>query len=229
MFYRITKWLLAPVLRWYFGLEVEGEENVPRRGPVILASNHGSSFDSWLVPLALRRRVTYVARDEYFDRWYTAWLFRAWGQIPLRPDGRPASEAALRSALDVLEGGGVFGIYPEGSPSPDGRLYKGHVGVARVAIRSGAPVVPVGIRGSFEAARRGRIPRRGQVTIRFGRPLDLRAHARSEGERLALRAATDEVVFEIRELTGQTYVNRYAARETEVGESIVPARLGAPA
>ena len=224
MFYRITKWLLAPVLRWYFDLEVEGEEKVPRRGPVILAANHGSFVDSWLVPLALHRRVTYVARAKHFDRWYTAWLFRAWGQVPLDGGG---SEAALRSALEVLEAGGVFGTYPEGTPSPDGRLYRGHTAVARMAIRSGAPVVPVGIRGSFEAARKGRIPRRGQVTIRFGGPLDLRAHVRSERERLALRAATDEVMFEIRELTGQTYVNRYAARETEVGERILPARVGA--
>jgi 1-acyl-sn-glycerol-3-phosphate acyltransferase len=230
MFYRITKWLLGPLVRAYFRISVEGVDHVPGDGPVILAANHCSFFDSWFVPLVIPRRVTYVAKAEYFDQWYTAWLFRAWGQIPIRRGGGSASERALESAIGVLAQEGVFGIYPEGTRSPDGRLYKGRTGVARVALRSGAPVVPAGIIGSFEAAPKHRkIPRPGRVIIRFGEPLDLRAHAGREDQRLALRAATDEVMFEISQLTGQAYVDRYSGEEAGAIDPAVAIPVGAVA
>lgn len=230
MFYRLTKWIVGPLVRLYFRVQAEGLENVPGSGPVILAANHCSFFDSWLVPLVLKRRVTYVAKAEYFEKWYTAWAFKAWGQIPIKRGGGSASAGALETAAEVLGQGGVMGIYPEGTRSPDGQLYKGHTGVARLALAAGAPVVPVGIVGSFEAAPKHRkIPRPRRVKLRFGSPLDLGVHSRFEGERLALRAATDELMFEIRELTGQPYADRYASREPETGEAIEVARVGAMA
>ena len=230
VFYRVTKIVLGPLVRLFFRLRVEGLENVPAGGAVILAANHCSFFDSWFVPLRLPRRVTYVAKAEYFEKWYTAWLFRAWGQIPIKRGGGSASQRALESAMEVLRDGGVFAIYPEGTRSPDGRIHKGHTGVARVALQSSSPVVPVGIIGSFEAAPKHRkVPRPRPVTVRFGTPMDLGAHAEWEDQRLALRAATDEIMFEIRELTGYNYVDRYVSRETDVGDSAPVAHLGVPA
>lgn len=229
MFYRLTKRVLGPLVRAFFRVRVEGLENATSGGPVIIAANHCSFFDSWLVPLCLPRRVTYVAKAEYFDQWYTRWLFRAWGQIPIRRGGGSASERALDSALEVLREGGVFGIYPEGTRSPDGRLYKGHTGVARVALRSEAAVIPVGILGSFEAAPKHRkLPRPVRVTIRFGAPIHPQAHV-SPDDRFALRALTDEIMYEIRELSGQAYVDSYASRETETVESTDVAHVGAVA
>src|SRR5215472_10731462 len=143
MAYWVLKILLTPVLRLVFRVRSEGTQNVPRRGPVILASNHQSFIDSIFLPLAVHRRVTFVAKAEYFESWKTAWFFRAVGMIPLKRDGGSASERALAAAKDVLIAGGVLGIYPEGTRSPDGRLYKGHTGVARLAVQCGVPVVPV--------------------------------------------------------------------------------------
>ena len=230
MFYRISKLILGPMVRLFFRLRVEGIENLPTDGPYIVAANHCSFFDSWIVPLVLPRRVTYVAKAEYFDQWYTAWLFRAWGQIPIKRGGGSASQGALDAAMDVLTGGGVFGIYPEGTRTPDGSLYRGKTGVARVALQSGAPVVPVGILGTYEVAPKHRkVPRPGRVTVRFGLPLDLRSHATRADDHLALRAATDEIMFEIRELTGQDYVNRYAGKESSPVDPVAPAHVGAVA
>src|SRR5258705_10916645 len=132
--YWVVKGALTPVLGVCFRIKVEGRENVPKRGPVILASNHRSFLDSIFIPLVLRRRVTFVAKAEYFDDPKTAWFFRGVGQIPIRREGGSAAMAALDSAADVLEDGHLFGIYPEGTRSPDGRLYKGKTGVARLPL-----------------------------------------------------------------------------------------------
>src|SRR6516165_2369234 len=134
---------MTPILWFIFKVHAEGTSNVPRKGPAILASNHQSFIDSVFLPLVVRRRVTFVAKAEYFESWKTAWFFRAVGMIPLKRDGGSASERALGAAKDVLCAGGVLGIYPEGTRSPDGRLYKGHTGVARLSWQTGAPVVPV--------------------------------------------------------------------------------------
>jgi 1-acyl-sn-glycerol-3-phosphate acyltransferase len=216
------KALLSPLFFVGWRVTVSGRQNLPRRGPVILAPNHTSFCDSFFLPLVVARRVTFVAKAEYFDSWKTAWFFRSAGQIPMRREGGSASERALVSARDVLEGGGVLGVYPEGTRSPDGRLYRGHTGVARLALQCGVPVVPVGITGTTEVQPVGSNMMRPfkHVGIQFGAPLDLRMlGADHANDPMALRRVSDDLMFEIRQLTGQQYVNRYAKRHNVVGGS----------
>lgn len=216
MFYQLTKIVLSPLLRLYFHVTSEGVEHVPREGPAILASNHLSALDSAFIPLVVPRKVTFVAKAEYFEKWYSRMIFKAWGQIPLDRSGGKASEAALAQALQVLEAGGLFGIYPEGTRSTDGRLYKGHTGVARLALASGAPVIPVGIRGSFYVMPKGaRFPKRGAVHVAFGKPLRYDRAKLSVPEKVAYRLVTDEIMYEIQQLSGQEYVHRYAGRSDQ--------------
>src|SRR3954447_4162749 len=151
MAYWIVKAILTPIFRFFFRVKVEGIEHVPAEGGAILAGNHLAVFDSFFLPLVLKRRVTFVAKAEYFEDAKTAWFFRAVGQIPVKRGGGPASARALESAKEVLESGGIFGIYPEGTRSPDGRLYKGHTGVARLALDTEAPVVAVAMIGTADA------------------------------------------------------------------------------
>lgn len=217
MLYWVMKALLTPLLRLLYRVRVEGRAHVPRREPVIVASNHLSFLDSVFIPLVLRRRLTFVAKAEYFDDWRTRWFFSGVGQIPIRREGGSASERALASALDVLRRGGVFGIYPEGTRSRDGLLHRGHTGVARLALRSGAPVVPVGLVGTRDIQPPERkLPRVFRpVTIRFGSPLDFTPLAGREGDRMVLRRITDEIMFEIGQLSGQHYTDTYATRQAE--------------
>jgi 1-acyl-sn-glycerol-3-phosphate acyltransferase len=225
------KSLLSPILRLLWRVDVEGRENIPRHGAVIVAPNHVSFCDSLFVPLVIRRRVTFVAKAEYFDSWKTAWFFRAAGQIPMRRDGGSASERALATAREVLSEGGVLGIYPEGTRSPDGRLYRGHTGVARLALGCGATVIPVGLVGTTDVQARGSnfMKPFQRVTIRFGPPLDLsRFEGASATDPLTLRTVTDELMFEIRRLSGQAYVDRYAKRHGVVGGSEVAHVHGGP-
>jgi 1-acyl-sn-glycerol-3-phosphate acyltransferase len=218
--YWVVKVLLSPIFRVLWRINTEGMEHVPNTGPVILAPNHVTFLDSMFLPLVMRRRVTFVAKAEYFDSWKTAWFFRACGQIPMRREGGSASERALAAARDVLLSGKVLGIYPEGTRSPDGRLYKGHTGVARLAFACGVPIIPVGMVGTSLVQRPGsNLPRPfKRVTVRFGAPLDLsRFGDNGADDPLALRGATDELMFEIRNLSGQEYVDRYAKRHGVVG------------
>jgi 1-acyl-sn-glycerol-3-phosphate acyltransferase len=218
--YWVFKALLSPVFYLFWRVDVVGRENIPLEGPLILAPNHTSFCDSFFLPLVIRRRVTFVAKAEYFDSWKTAWFFRAAGQIPMRREGGSASERALAAARDVLVSGGVLGIYPEGTRSPDGRLYRGHTGVARLALECGVPVIPVGMNGTTDVQPIGSNIMRPfkKVRICFGRPLDLKAHgAETVNDPLVLRRVADELMFEIRELTGQDYVDRYAKRHDVVG------------
>lgn len=217
MLYWLSKALLTPLLRLLFRVRVDGRERVPAAGPVVLASNHLSFLDSIFLPLVVRRRVTFVAKAEYFDSWRTRWFFRGVGQIPIRRGGGSASERALAAALGVLRGGGVFAIYPEGTRSRDGLLHRGHTGVARLALRSGAPVVPVGLVGTRDVQPPDRtLPRWFRpVTVRFGAPLDFTRHAGRESDRMVLRQITDEVMFEVRELSEQEYVDTYATKRAE--------------
>jgi len=218
--YWVLKVLLSPVFFLLWRIKVEGREHVPANGPVILAPNHVAFLDSMFLPLVLRRRVTFVAKAEYFDSWKTAWFFRAVGQIPMRREGGSASERALVAARDVLKSDRALGIYPEGTRSPDGRLYRGHTGVVRLALGCGVPLIPVGMVGTSAVQRPGsNLPRPfKKVTVRFGAPLDLSRFERSEAsDPLTLRAATDELMFEIRNLSGQEYVDRYAKRHGVVG------------
>jgi 1-acyl-sn-glycerol-3-phosphate acyltransferase len=198
-------------------VRVEGRDNVPRHGPVILAANHRSFLDSIFIPLAVPRRVTFVAKAEYFDDPKTAWFFRGCGQIPIRREGGSASERALASATEVLANGQVFGIYPEGTRTRDGYLHRGHTGIARLALRNNVPVVPIGLVGTDEVqpidARMPKLFRR--VTIRFGEPIDPTRYEGGANDRLALRELTDEVMYEIAQLSGYEYRDTYATKQAD--------------
>ena len=217
--YWVLKFLLSPIFLLLWRIKVDGRAHVPTTGPVILAPNHVTFLDSMFIPLVMRRRVTFVAKAEYFDSWKTAWFFRAAGQIPMRREGGSASERALAAARDVLRAGKVLGIYPEGTRSPDGRLYRGHTGVARLAFDCGVTVIPVGLVGTTRVqppgSKRPRLFKK--VMVRFGPPMDLARFGGCTDDPLALRTATDELMFEIRHLSGQEYVDRYAKRHGVVG------------
>src|SRR5262245_45208486 len=174
-------------------------------------------MDSLFIPLVIRRRVTFVAKAEYFNSKKTAWFFRGVGQIPIRREGGSASEGALAAATDVLEGGGVFGIYPEGTRTRDGFTHRGHTGVARLAMRTGAPIVPVGMVGTDECQPIDRkVPRLFRtVHVRFGMPISSERYA-EDAEGLALRSLTDEVMFEIVQLCEiYEYRDSYATKRAE--------------
>src|SRR4051794_31020617 len=212
MAYWIVKAILTPILRFFFQVRVEGVEHLPDDGPAILASNHVSFCDSIFLPMVLKRRITFVAKAEYFEDPKTAWFFRSVGQIPIKRTGGSASQGALEAAADVLAGGGLFGIYPEGTRSPDGRLYRGHTGVARLALQRGAPILPVAMVGTREAQPIGQaMPNVFRpITIRIGRPLTFDHVKDRADDPMVLRQVTDEVMFELRSLSGQEYVNAYA-------------------
>lgn len=218
MAYWVLKIILTPILRFLYRVRVEGGVNVPTAGPVILASNHVSFCDSIFLPMVLRRRVTFVAKAEYFEDRKTAWFFRAVGQIPIMREGGSASQRALASAREVLLGGGMFGIYPEGTRSPDGRLYKGHTGVARLALQCRAPVLAVAMVGTREAQPIGQVKPRFfmPITVRFSAPMRWDDRYDHQDDPLALRQITDEIMWALRELSGQEYVNRYAKRSDTV-------------
>ena len=214
MTYWVLKAILTPLLRFFYRVRVEGIEHLPEVGGVILASNHVSFSDSVFLPLVVDRRVTFVAKAEYFDDPKTAWIFRALGQIPIKRSGGSASQGALDAASDVLQAGGLFGIYPEGTRSPDGRLYRGRTGVARLALSNHVPVVAVAMVGTREAQPIGQVrpnPFR-PVTVRFSRPLDFRRYEARAEDPTVLRRITDEIMFELQSLSGQEYVEQYAKR-----------------
>lgn len=218
MFYYLLKYLLlGPLLRLVFRPRIEGLENVPDSGPAIVAGNHLSFSDHFLMPAMLRRRITFLAKAEYFTGpglkgRLTAFFFRSAGQIPVDRSGKEAGQAAIREGLKVLRRGELLGIYPEGTRSHDGRLYKGKVGVAVMALKAGVPVVPCAMIGTFEAQPPGKvIPNVRPVTIRFGRPLDFSRYAGMEQQKAILRAVTDEIMYAILALSEQEYVDEYAA------------------
>ena len=181
MAYWILKVLLTPVFYLLWRVKVEGREHLPTHGPAVLAANHQSFCDSFFLPLVLRRRVTYVAKAEYFDNWRTAWFFRAAGQIPMQRAGGDASQRALNTAMEVLDGGGLLAIYPEGTRAPDQRLHKGHTGVARLSLACDVPVIPVGIIGTRAVQPPGSNLMRPfhSVTVRFGPPLAYECNGRT--------------------------------------------------
>ncbi|KOU28667.1 acyl-phosphate glycerol 3-phosphate acyltransferase [Streptomyces sp. WM6372] len=209
--------LLGPLLRLLFRPRIEGLENIPAEGAAIVAGNHLSFSDHFLMPAILKRRITFLAKAEYFTGpgvkgRLTAFFFRSAGQIPVDRSGKDAGQAALREGLGVLAKGELLGIYPEGTRSHDGRLYKGKVGVAAMALGAGVPVVPCAMVGTFEIQPPGqKIPNIRRVTIRFGKPLEFSRYAGMEGERAVLRAVTDEIMYAVLGLSGQEYVDRYAA------------------
>lgn len=214
MLYWFFKFVLTPFIFAIWRISVRGGRHVPMRGPAIVASNHVSFLDSFFVPVSVLRRMTFVAKAEYFDRWRTRWFFQGIGQIPMQRDGGSASESALLAARGVIAKGNLLGIYPEGTRSVDGRLHRGKTGVARLAISTGAPIVPCGVRGSREVLPKGkRMPRAGKVHVSFGEPIDPAPFAAMADRQLATRMLTDEVMRRIRELSGQEYVDEYAGRQ----------------
>jgi 1-acyl-sn-glycerol-3-phosphate acyltransferase len=227
MAYWVMKQVLSPILRFFYRVRVEGLEHVPASGPAILASNHVSFCDSIFLPLVLKRRITFVAKAEYFEDPKTAWFFRGVGQIPIKREGGSASQRALDAARDVLVGGGLFGIYPEGTRSPDGRLYKGHTGIARLALQCQVPVLAVAMIGTREAQPIGQVKPNlfRPITIRISTPMDFSRYADRADDPLVLRQITDEIMFELRSLSGQTYVDRYCKRASEDAATPEPAKL----
>jgi 1-acyl-sn-glycerol-3-phosphate acyltransferase len=213
--YPIAKAVLTPLFRAGWKFHLEGLENVPATGGAILCPNHTSVLDSFFVPALLPRRVSYVGKAEYMDDWKTRTIFPALGMIPIDREGGDAGERALATAQRLLEQGQLFGIYPEGTRSRDGRLYRGHTGPARLALRTGAPIIPIGIQGAREVMPPdAKFPRlRLPVTIRFGRPIDVERYRDRANDRLVLRQIIDEVMYEIRELSGQEYVDEYANKK----------------
>jgi 1-acyl-sn-glycerol-3-phosphate acyltransferase len=191
-------------------LRIEGAEHVPEQGPVILAANHVSFLDSPLLMFCLPRRVWFLGKAEYLDSWTTRYLFPAVGMIPLERTGGRGALAAMRSALGVLTRDEAIGIYPEGTRSRDGLLHRGHTGLAWIALKSGAPVLPVGIRGTAKVQPPGaRFPSlRGDCSIRIGMPIPMERY--DDRDRRTQRILTDDVMFEIAQLSGQRYVDEYA-------------------
>ncbi|MFN2536756.1 MAG: lysophospholipid acyltransferase family protein [Mycobacteriales bacterium] len=230
MFYWVVKAILTPILRTLFRPWIEHPEHIPSDGPAILASNHLSFSDSIFLPLVIPRRVTFLAKADYFTgkglkgRLNKA-FFAGVGQVPIDRSGGAASEAALRTAKRILAEGNLVGLYPEGTRSPDGRLYRGKTGVARMALEAGVPVIPVAMINTDVVQPTGKvIPRLGRVGIKVGRPLDFSRYQGMEGDRFVLRSITDEIMYELMLLSGQEYVDTYA---TKAKADIEDARLAA--
>lgn len=222
MFYRLLKFaLLGPLLKLLFGPDVEGAEFVPAEGPAIIASNHLSFADHFLMPLKLPRTVFSLAKLEYFTGKgikgrATAAFFRNVGSVPVDRTGGNAADPAMETSLRLLGEGKLFCLYPEGTRSPDGRLYKGRTGVARLALKSGVPVVPCAMIGTDEVLPTGKMrPKVRKVEVKFGRPLDFSRYEGMENDRFILRSVTDEIMYEIMKLSGQEYVDMYATKAKE--------------
>jgi 1-acyl-sn-glycerol-3-phosphate acyltransferase len=221
--YWVLKWIvIGPWLRVLFRPWTDNMDALPVTGPAILVSNHLSFSDSFFLPLVTKRRITFLAKQEYFTGKGIKGLiskafFTGVGQVPIdRTSGR-AAEAAITTGVRILGEGHMLGIYPEGTRTADGRLYRGKTGVARMALESGAPVIPVAMIGTYEIQPPGRIrPRIRRVGVRFGDPLDFSRYDGMESDRFVLRSVTDEIMYSLMGLSGQEYVDIYATRAKEI-------------
>jgi len=215
MFWWLMKYVfLGPVLRLLYKPKAVGLENIPD-GPAILAANHQSFLDDLLLPLVVPgRKVVFLAKADYFDKWYLRWFFKGANVIPVRRESSSAAEAALRTGVQALREGNLVGIFPEGTRSPDGRLYRGKTGVARMSLEARAPVIPVAVIGTDRALPAGSVrPRLGtRIQVRFGKPLDFSRYEGMSGDRFVERSMTDEIMYELMLLGGQEYVDVYAAK-----------------
>jgi 1-acyl-sn-glycerol-3-phosphate acyltransferase len=223
MLYGIMKHaVLGPPLKTLYRPRVEGGEHIPAEGPAILASNHLSFSDSFFLPLVVDRKITFLAKSDYFTGpgvkgWLTKQFFTGVGQVPIDRSGGRASMAAIDTGIRVLREGNLLGIYPEGTRSPDGRLYRGRTGPARMALAAPAPVIPVAMIGTDKIQPTGqKIPNLYPLTIRIGAPLDFSRYAGMEHDRFVLRSMTDEIMYELMMLSGQEYVDIYASRAKEM-------------
>jgi 1-acyl-sn-glycerol-3-phosphate acyltransferase len=215
--------LLGPVLRLFFRPEAEGLANIPKTGGAILASNHLAVSDSFFMPLVIPgRQVTFVAKMEYFTGkglkgTLKRWFFTGMGQIPMDRTGGSAAQAALETGIRLLREGHMLGIYPEGTRSPDGRLYKGKTGIARIALEAGVPIIPIAMFGTDVANPIGsKMWKPTKIRVRFGEPLDFSRYEGLAGDRFVERSITDEVMYALMELSGQEYVDIYAAKVKEL-------------
>jgi len=223
MFYEVVHTLAPPVAKALWRPHVTGLEHVPATGPVILASNHLSFFDSVVIPILVPRKVVFLAKSDYFEGAgvkgaLTRWWFEGIGMLPIDRDDKKAALASLDTALEVLGRGEAFGIYPEGTRSRDGRIYRGRTGVAHLALTAGCPVVPVGLTGTQDIQPVGSTrPRLAKVSVEFGEPLDFAN--RYDGIPLgrARREVTDEIMAAIGRLSGQEPAGVYNERPAEIG------------
>ena len=219
MLYALGKYVfIGPFLRLFFPCDVVGAEFIPETGGAILAGNHVAVADSFFTPLHIKRRVTYLAKAEYFTEKgikgrMKKWFFSAMGQVPIDRGGASAAHDALMTGVRLLRAGHLLGIYPEGTRSPDTRLYKGKTGVARMALQAGVPVIPVVMIGTDKVSPAGSklwYPHRVKLVI--GRPLDFSRYEGMAGDRFVERSMTDEIMYRIMEMSGQEYVDVYAAK-----------------
>lgn len=223
MLYWVLKWIVVgPWLRVLFRPWTDNMDALPTQGPAILVSNHLSFSDSFFLPLVTKRRITFLAKQEYFTGKGIKGLiskafFTGVGQVPIdRTSGR-AAEAAIVTGVRILDEGRMLGIYPEGTRTADGRLYRGKTGVARMALESQAPVIPVAMIGTYEIQPPGRIrPHIRRVGVRFGDPLSFARYQGLESDRFVLRSVTDEIMYALMEISGQEYVDMYATRAKEI-------------
>jgi 1-acyl-sn-glycerol-3-phosphate acyltransferase len=210
--YRFIHTVLPPVLNAVYRPWTEGMEHVPTKGPAILASNHLSFLDHFFLPAYVDRPIFFLGKSDYFSGW-RKFFFEGVGVMPVARQGGDAGEASLRKGQEILEQGHLLGIYPEGTRSGDGRLYRGKTGPVRLALRTGAPIIPVAMVGTFEILPPDAvIPKIARVGVRVGKPLDFSRFAGRDDDRFVLRTATDELMYELMLLSGQEYVDEYAAR-----------------
>jgi 1-acyl-sn-glycerol-3-phosphate acyltransferase len=227
LFWLVKYILLGPFLHTAYRPWIVGEENVPESGAVIFASNHLSFVDSIFLPLLVDRHIVFLAKSEYFTGtgvkgWFSRFFFSGMGQVPIDRSGGKAAEAALRAGLRVLADGRQLGIYPEGTRSPDGRLYRGRTGVARMLLESGATVLPVAMIDTDKVLPTGTVfPKLRKVGVVIGEPMDFSRFSGMEGDRFVLRSITDEIMHELSKLSGQEYVDVYASSVKSRGKSAV--------
>lgn len=218
MIYELLHPIVTPLATFIWRPEVVGRENVPMEGPVVLASNHRSFTDSLVIPLTSPRQVAFLAKSEYFTgTGVKGWISREWfegvGSIPVDRNDTRAAQQSLDLALEHLRAGGAFGIYPEGTRSRDGRLYRGRTGVAWLALEAGCPIVPVGLQGTQDIQPVGsRFPRRAKVRVEFGAPIPVAGRFEGVPQGRARRELTDEVMEAILAMSGQEWAGEYNQR-----------------
>ncbi|SDC48610.1 lysophospholipid acyltransferase family protein [Actinokineospora iranica] len=221
LYWLMKRVLLGPLLHVFFRPRIEGLENIPAEGGALLASNHLAVSDSFFLPLMVPRRVTFPAKMEYFTApglkgRFKKWFFTGVGQIPIDRSSGSAAQAALDTGVRLLREGRLMGIYPEGTRSPDGRLYKGKTGVARIALEARVPVIPVAMFGTDKANPIGsKMWKPYPIRIKVGKPLDFSRYEGLSGDRFVERSITDEIMYALMELSGQEYVDIYAAKAKE--------------
>ena len=219
-FYKFLKNVaIGPAIDLSFNPWVQGLENIPEEGAAILASNHLSFSDSIFLPIKVPRKITFLAKSEYFTGKgirgkATAAFFKGAGQVPVERNGGNASKAAIETGVRILREGNLLGIYPEGTRSPDGRLYRGKTGVARMALEARVPVIPIAMMNTDKVQPIGKTRPNFNVNvgIKIGKPLDFSRYYGMEEDRFVLRSLTDQIMYEIMVLSGQEYVDKYASR-----------------